>query len=446
MITAPPDTVESRMRRLVLQRFRPPDAVEVEARELQQRDGWSGRDGRARPDQLAPEGKWRTWLVMAGRGWGKTRTGAEWVRHQVQYEGKRRGALVGPTAADVRDVMVEGESGLLAVCEAAGFGAEYNPSRRRVTFENGAIATTYSAEKPRQLRGPQHDFAWGDEIAQWQYADAWDQLQFGLRLGTDPRAIATTTPRPIRLVKDLIERIPFGEVTLTRGTSYDNRANLAADFFEQIIRRYEGTKTGRQELMGELLDDIEGAFWSMAMIDDHRVGLGPDLLPLMPELVRVVVAVDPATTHGDDSDWTGLAVAGVARNGEVYVLHISGQKTSPHTWASRAIALYDEFGADEIVYESNQGGDLVRDAIRNAGGGRDIRITGVHAKVGKRIRAEPVVMLYEQGRAHHVGSFPEAESQMCAFPVAHEDDDMVDALVHAVTGARKRRRGRVRTH
>jgi len=446
MITAPPDTVEARMTNLVLQRFRPPDEVEAAARALRLRDGWSGELGQARPEQIAPEGKWRTWLVMAGRGWGKTRTGAEWVRHQVQYEGKRRVALVGQTASDVRDVMVEGESGLLAVCEAAGFGAEYFPGKRRVVFENGAIATTYSAEKPRQLRGPQHDSAWADEIAQWQYPDAWDQLQFGLRLGEDPRAVATTTPRPIRLVRDLLERIPHGETVLTKGTSYDNRENLAADFFDAIIRRYEGTSLGRQELLGELLEDIEGAFWSMDMIDPHRVGLGPDLLPMVPELVRVVVAVDPATTHGDDSDWTGLAVAGVARNGDVYVLHISAQKTSPQTWASRAIALYDEFGADEVVYESNQGGDLVRDAIRAAGGRRDIRISSVHAKVGKRIRAEPVVMLYEQGRAHHVGSFAAAEEQMCQFPVVHDHDDMVDALVHAVTGARKRRRGRVRTH
>lgn len=389
-------------------------------------DPWTGKHGTARPSQLPPEGNWRTWLIMAGRGFGKTRTGAEFVRAEVQAGRMGRVALVGPTASDVRDVMVEGESGLLEVCRRAGFGATYNPSRRRVTFDNGAVAFTYSADEPNRLRGPQHDGFWADEIAAWRYIDAWDQLQFGLRLGGNPRGCATTTPRPIKLVRDLISN---PSTAVTRGSTYDNRDNLAGAFFEQIITRYEGTTLGRQELMGELIEDVEGALWSRKLIDDNRVREAP-------RMDAIAVAIDPATTHGEDSDETGLAVAGRGANNEYYVLHISGMRATPNEWANKALDLYETFEANEIVAESNQGGEMVKHTIINAARDRGLtppRIKLIHASRGKTVRAEPVVALYEQGRVHHVGQFASAEDQMSVFPVGNDNDDQVDALVHAVT-------------
>jgi predicted phage terminase large subunit-like protein len=288
------------------------------------------------------------------------------------------------------------------------------------------VAFTYSADEPGRLRGPQHDGAWSDEIATWRYAESWDQLQFGLRLGANPRQIATTTPRPIKLVRELLANTT---TALTRGSTYDNRANLAPAFFEQIITKYEGTTLGRQELMGELVDDVEGAFWTRALIDTARVS--PDDVPT---LKRIAVAIDPATTFGDDADETGIAVAGVDANGQVYVMHGAGYRVSPQEWATRAVGLYQGHEADTIVAESNQGGEMVRQTILNAC--RELkmkpRIQLIHASRGKRVRAEPVVALYEQGRVHHVGMFSTLEDQMCTFPIT-EDDDQVDALVHAIT-------------
>lgn len=402
-------------------------------------DPWTGKHGTARPNQLPPEGNWRTWLIMAGRGFGKTRTGAEFIRAEVQAGRMVRVALVGPTASDVRDVMVEGESGLLEVCRRAGFGATYNPSRRRVTFDNGAVAYTYSADEPNRLRGPQHDGFWADEIAAWRYIDAWDQLQFGLRLGENPRGCATTTPRPIKLVRDLIAN---PSTAVTRGSTYDNRDNLAGAFFEQIITRYEGTTLGRQELMGELIEDIEGALWTRALIDTHRVSA-------MPDLIQIAVAIDPATTHGENSDQTGLAVAGTTsrrEDAQFYVPHISGHRVSPNDWANKALDLYEQYAANEIVAESNQGGKMVEHTILTAAKDRGMRplpkVRLIHASRGKQVRAEPVVALYEQGRVHHVGQFASAEDEMCVFPVGQDHDDQVDALVHAVTAVDLRpRRG-----
>lgn len=411
-------------------------------------DPWTGPNGTARPAQVEPDGNWRTWLLMAGRGFGKTRTGAEWVRERVQSGKARRVALVAPTAADARDVMVEGESGLLAVCERAGMRASYIPSKRRVVFANGSIATLYSSERPRQLRGPQHDTAWAEEIAQWSYPiDTWDQLQFGLRIGIDPRVVVTTTPRPVKLVRNLVDDVARGTVHVTGGTSYENRANLAEAFFDQIIRKYEDTTLGRQELLGELLEDFEGALWNRSMIDDHRVRLDANLKPMMPQLLRAIVAIDPATTHGEDSDETGIAVVGLGSDGHIYVLHVSGWRVSPEEWASKALMLYDQFEADEIVYESNQGGEMVASTIRNACRGVRLmpRVRGVHASRGKTVRAEPTVLLYQKGEVHHVGSFARAEDQMVMFPEATDNDDMVDALVHGVTGLLKNQPGQLRS-
>lgn len=377
----------------------------------------------ARPNQLPPSGSWRTWLVLAGRGFGKTRTGAELVRAKVEAGVAARVALVGQTAADVRDVMIEGESGLLSVCPP-WFAPRYEPSKRRLTWPNGAIATAYSADEPRQLRGPQHDFAWADELASWSTPEAWDQLMFGLRLGADPRVIVTTTPRPTKAIRDLL-----GDPTtvVTRGSTYDNRANLAPAFFEQIIRKYEGTRLGRQELHAEVLDDVPGALWTRAMLDAARVALTP------PELVRIVVGIDPAVTSGEDSDETGIIVAGKDATGFFHVLGDRSCRMTPDGWARRAVTAFDELNADRIVAEVNNGGDLVEATLRTIR--RSIPYRAVRASRGKRVRAEPIAALYEQRRVHHYGDLAQLEDQMVTFTPDGMDGspDRVDALVWALT-------------
>src|SRR5690348_6377087 len=248
-------------------------------------DPWDGPTGTARPNQLPPPGEWQTWLIMAGRGFGKTRSGAEYVRKRVQA-GAKRLVIAGPTAADIRDIMIEGESGLLAVCDRAGVTATYMPTKRSVVFAGGAKAILVSADEPKRFRGLQCDTFWADELASWRYPDAWDQLQLGHRLGEDPRGIVTTTPRPIPIIKTLLTD---PATVVTRGSTYENAANLAGRFIEQVARRYEGTTLGRQELYAEVLEDVEGALWHRALIDAARVK--PDDVPA---LEQVAVAVDPA--------------------------------------------------------------------------------------------------------------------------------------------------------
>ncbi|MGE5589210.1 MAG: DNA-packaging protein [Bacillota bacterium] len=376
----------------------------------------------ARPNQLPPPGDWRVWLVLAGRGFGKTRTGAEWLRDQVQNRGRGRLALVAPTAADARDVMVEGESGILAI-SPPWFRPVYEPSKRRLTWPNGAIATTYSADEPDRLRGPQHDGAWADELAAWKYPDAWDMLMFGLRLGTDPRVVATTTPKPVRLIRELLA----SETTaVSRGSTYENAANLAPAFLQQIVTKYKGTRLGRQELDGEVLDDVPGALWTRKALDDLR-------RPAAPELVRVVVAIDPAVTSGEDSDETGIVVAGRGVDGHGYVLRDLSCRMSPDGWARRAVVAFQDHRADRIVAEVNNGGDLVEQVVRTVD--RSVPYKAVHASRGKRVRAEPIAALYEQGKVHHVGGLPDLEDQMCSFLPEGGDKspDRVDALVWALT-------------
>ena len=359
---------------------------------------------RARPEQLPPEGSWRVWLVMAGRGFGKTRCGAEWVWAGVKA-GRRRIALVAPTAADARDVMVEGESGILAISPDHERPL-YEPSKRRLTWRNGAVATTYSADEPERLRGPQHDAAWCDEMAAWRYPEAWDMLMFGLRLGEDPRVIVTTTPRPTRLLKNLVTD---PTVAISRGTTYQNRANLAGAFLQQIIKKYEGTRLGRQELNAELLDDVPGALWSRALIEAARPPRGF----VMPDLVRVVVAIDPAASSGEDADETGIIVAGKDKDSRGYVLaDLSGNHT-PIEWARIVVAAYKCHGADRIVAEVNNGGEMVEATLRVVDD--NVAYTAVHATRGKVVRAEPVAALYEQGRIRHMGAFTVLEDQMCEF-------------------------------
>lgn len=361
--------------------------------------------------------------MLAGRGFGKTRTGAELVRAKVEAGEATRVALVGQTAADVRDVMIEGESGLLSVCPP-WFEPKYEPSKRRLTWPNGAIATAYSADEPRQLRGPQHDFAWADELASWSTPEAWDQLMFGLRLGADPRVIVTTTPRPTKAIRDLLVD---PTTVITRGSTYDNRANLAPAFFEQIIRKYEGTRLGRQELHAEVLDDVPGALWTRAMLDATRARTSP------PELTRVVVAIDPAVTSGEDSDETGIVTVGKDAAGEYHVLADRSCRMTPDGWARRAVTAFDEYNADRIVAEVNNGGDLVEATLRTVR--RNIPYAKVHASRGKRVRAEPIAALYEQCRVHHYGDLAQLEDQMVTFTPDGMDGspDRVDALVWGLT-------------
>ncbi len=388
----------------------------------------------ARANQLAPESNWSGWLILAGRGFGKTRAGAEWVRSRVC--GKTplaagtasRFALIAETAADGRDVMVEGDSGILAV-HPKDFRPMYEPSKRRLTWPNGATATVFNATEPDQLRGPQFDGAWSDELAKWRYAqETWDMLQFGLRLGSNPRQLVTTTPRAIQIIRDLVKNPNW---TVTRGSTFENAANLAPSFLTQIKSRYEGTRLGRQELEAAILDDAPNALWQRDNLDRYRVKEAP-------KLTRIIVAVDPAAkdnAKNEDGAAHGIIVAGIGENGRGYVIEDGTLRASPNAWARRVISLYDRYEADRIVVEVNQGGDMVKavlDSVRHG-----LPIQEVTATRGKHIRAEPVAALYEQGRVSHVGSFPELEDEMVLFEadgfIGDKSPDHVDALVWALT-------------
>jgi phage terminase large subunit-like protein len=380
----------------------------------------------ARPKQLAPAGAWRVWLLLAGRGFGKTRSGAEWVRGRIETGAARRVALVAPTAADARDVMVEGESGLVAVAPPE-FRPRYEPSKRRLIWPNGAVATCYSAAEPARLRGPQHDAAWCDELAAWRYEEAWDMLMLGLRLGPDPRCVVTTTPKPVRLVRRLLGD---ATVAVTRGATRENRGNLAPPFLAAIVARYAGTRLGRQELEAELLDDVPGALWQRGALEAARVAAAP-------ALARVVVAIDPAASAGPEADETGIIVAGVTEDGAGYVLEDLSGRMSPHQWAARALEACRRFKADRIVAEVNNGGDMVEATLRALDPSAPYK--PVRASRGKAVRAEPVAALYEKGRVRHVGAFPSLEDQMCGFTPTFDratagfSPDRVDALVWALS-------------
>lgn len=397
----------------------------------------------ARPSQLPPEGDWQNWLILAGRGFGKTRTGAEWAREQLKAGASRLG-LIAPTASDARDVMVEGESGLLAVCWAGDktYAGEplgrpqYEPSKRRLTWANGAIATLFSAEEPERLRGPQHDRLWCDELAAWKYLrETWDMAMFGLRLGENPRTCITTTPKPLPLVKEIAKD---ARTVVTRGSTFDNADNLAPTFLRAIRDKYEGTRLGRQELNAEILDDLPGALWTRDAIDKARVRQAP-------ELQRIVVAVDPSGTKGesDDGDEIGIVVAGKGVDGRGYILADWTCKLSPDGWGRRSVHAYhggwsetpERFKADRIIAERNFGGAMVEHVIRTID--PKVSFKEVVASRGKVARAEPVAALYEQGRVSHVGSFPELEDQMCQIDVSgfigEGSPDRADALVWALT-------------
>ncbi len=329
-------------------------------------------------------------------------------------------SLVAATAADARDVMVEGDSGILNVCPPWN-RPDFEPSKRRITWKNGAIATLFSADEPSRLRGPQADAAWCDELAFWRYPEAWDNLLLGLRLGDEPRCVVTTTPRPVKLIKDLLKR---DSTHVLRSTTFDNEANLATEFIEDILERYDGTRLGRQELYAELLTDTEGALWTRDVIENFRVTAAPPLK-------RIVVAVDPAVSSGEGSNHTGIVVAGIANDGHAYILEDATVKTTPAQWAARAVECFEKYKADRIVAESNQGGEMVRHTIATVGPRVPVKL--VHATRGKYTRAEPVAALYEQGKVHHVSGFAKLEDQLCTWTQDEPSPDRLDALVWAVS-------------
>ncbi len=379
-----------------------------------------------RPPEFANNGApWTTWLILGGRGAGKTRAGAEWVRGEAQQNPGARIALIGETLRDAREVMVEGVSGLLSVHEDCA-RPDWIPTRGRVEFRSGAVAECFSAEDPDSLRGPQFSAAWCDELAKWRHAEAtFDMLQFGLRLGVRPRQVITTTPRPLRLLKRLIAD---PSTALTRAGTAANAWHLAPAFLETIVARYQGTRLGRQELLGEVIEERADALWSRALIESCRVDGAP-------ACSRIVVAVDPPASATKDSAACGLVAAG--RAGDlVYVLAdetVAG--LSPAGWARHAIALWRRLEADCLVVEVNQGGDMVRAVIREADA--SVPVTAVRAHRGKYLRAEPVANLYEQGRVKHCGAFAELEDEMCDFGPdglsSGRSPDRLDALVWAVS-------------
>ncbi len=388
-------------------------------------------DYQARPEQLPPQGNWRIWMIMAGRGFGKTRTGAEWVRMIADRHADARIALVSSSLAEARAVMVEGESGIMAVCRP-DHRPRYEPSLHRIRFRNGAQAQLFSAAEPESLRGPQHSHAWCDEIGKWPLSHeratrCWENLQLGLRLGDDPRIVVTTTPRAVPLVKRLVvQAVQGGEVAISRGTTGDNTMNLPMQFIEAIASEFGDTQLARQEIGGELLDDIEGALWTRAMLEQTRE------TGAVPAPLRVVVAVDPpAGTGGDEC---GIIVVALGTDGIARVLaDCSASGAAPAEWARRVADAAREWNADRVVAEANQGGAMVESVLRAADQALPIRL--VHASRGKVARAEPVAALYAAGRVRHAGMFARLEDQLCGLMVGGSyagpgrSPDRADALV-----------------
>ncbi|WP_444666513.1 DNA-packaging protein [Cereibacter changlensis] len=391
----------------------------------------------ALPHQLPPEGAWKSWVIMGGRGAGKTRAGAEWVRAEVEGAApldpgrSRRVALVGETVDQVREVMVFGESGILA-CSPPDRRPEWEAGRRRLVWPNGATAQVFSVHEPESLRGPQFDAAWADELAKWKKAEeAWDMLQFALRLGAHPRQVVTTTPRNVGVLKAILKN---PSTVVTHAPTEANRAYLAASFLEEVRARYEGTRLGRQELEGVLLEEAEGALWTAARLEALR-------LDVAPRLSRVVVAVDPPVTGHGGSDECGIVVVGAVTEGPpqdwraVVLEDASVSAASPDAWARAALAAVRRHGAERLVAEVNQGGDLVESVIRQID--PLVPYRGVHATRGKVARAEPVAALYEQGRVRHLRGLAGLEAQMCRMTLqgyeGRGSPDRVDALVWALT-------------
>jgi phage terminase large subunit-like protein len=389
----------------------------------------------AHPGQLPPPGDWRVWLLQAGRGFGKTRAGAEWVRAMAQAVPEARIALVGATIEDARRVMVEGPSGLMAVSRAAD-AAVWRPTSGEVRFGNGARAIVYSAAAPEKLRGPEHHFAWADELAKWRLPTAWDNLALGLRLGERPRVLVTTTPRTTPLMWQV--RATPGTV-VTRGTTRDN-IHLPEAFVGAMEASYGGTRLGRQELDGELIEDVAGALWPRTLIERQRAAA-------VPEMTRVVVGVDPPAGVGGDA--CGIVAAGLGRDGHGYVIEdASVTGASPERWANAVVACAARVSAERVVAEANQGGAMVEQVLRAAQATLPIRL--VHATRGKAARAEPVAALYESGRVWHARAFPALEDELAGLVAGGgyegpgRSPDRADACVWALTALMLDRQGEVR--
>ena len=377
----------------------------------------------ARPEQLPPPGDWSTLLILAGRGWGKSKSGSEWVVEQAARNPDTEWAVIAPTWRDCRKTCFEGDSGLMRALLPGEFGS-VNMSDLQLRLSNGSRIYGYSADRPDRLRGSNLSGAWIDELAVMPHAEdlMGEALMPALRIGENPRILITTTPRPVKAIKDLMAR-DDGSVVVVRGSTWDNAANLSKAALAKWRAQYEGTRIGRQELEAEILDDIAGALWSHDLLDASRVDTAP-------HLVRIVVGVDPATTSGEKSDWTGIVVAGKSADGDLYILEDLTMKGSPHACMVAAVNAYKKWEADRIVGEVNNGGDYIESLLRTVD--PNVPYKTVRATRGKTVRAEPVASLWEQGRGHIVGVMPELEDQMCGFTIdgsTGENDDRVDAAV-----------------
>jgi len=391
-----------------------------------------------RPEQQEPEGDWFIWLILSGRGWGKTRTGAEWLARKVIDNPKTKDnvatqwAIFAPTFKDAKSICVEGPSGLLKALQHNGLQNEvdfiYNKSSHKIDFASGARIHTFGADSPDSGRGLNLSGAWLDEIASWQYPyESWTEgLAPALRIGERPRVVVTTTPKPLRLIREWVSRTD-GSIHLTRGSTFDNAKNLSGNALKELRSRYEGTRTGRQELYGEILEQAEGALWTRNWIEDARISKDE-----IPRFTRVIVGIDPAVTNSETSDETGIITCALGVDKEFYVLADDTLRATPNEWGKRALQAYTRWGADRIVAEVNNGGDMVAMVIHQIDRGAAVK--KVHATRNKSTRAEPISALYEQGKVHHVGGFPQLEDQMVLWtPDSRKSPDRLDALVWALT-------------
>ena len=392
----------------------------------------------ARPNQIAPEGDWNTWLILAGRGFGKSRAGTEWVREMVK-QGHKRIALVTATNSDIERVAITGESGFLNSCwkgdktykgETMGL-PNWSPTKRTLTWENGAQLQAFSAEEPERLRGPQFSAAYCDELCAWSKDRAsWEQLQFTLRLGKHPQVCIATTPKPTKLIQEILKS---SKTIATYGSTFDNSANLASTYLEAVKAQFEGTRLGRQELYAEILDEAAGALWTRDLLAKCEVTDVEDPVEFAKTLARVVISVDPAITSNADSDMTGIIVAGIDINGCSYILQDATDRYTPEGWATKAIDLYHLYEADKIVAERNQGGDMVKYTLHTVN--ETVPVKLVHASRGKFARAEPVSSLYERGKVKHLRGLDALETQMTTWEPLGSigSPDRLDAMVWAIT-------------
>ena len=379
----------------------------------------------ARPKQLTPKGDWSIWLILAGRGWGKTLTGAQDMAWFALNNPDSRLAIVAPTFADGRDTCIERESGLLSIMDEKII-ANYNRSLCEIVLHNGSRFKTFSADTPERLRGPQHHRVWCDELGSWKYTETWDQMMFGLRLGEPPKVVVTTTPKPIPLIKDLLKR---KDTYTTTGSTFENKDNLAEASLSQLKEKYEGTRLGRQELYAEVLEDVEGSLWSRDMIESSMIRYNEKL----PSFKRIVIAVDPAVTANKRSDETGVVVCAEDFQGKYYILNDLSGKYSPDAWAKKVVEAYESYKADKVIAEVNNGGDLVERVVKTVD--RNVNYKSVRATRGKFVRAEPIAALYEQKRVRHLNRFNLLEDQLCSYnpEITSQSPDRLDALVWGLT-------------